>query len=353
MAILVSRTMVDTPPKDTPSTSIAVPDLPPRVILDLATKCNLRCHMCPVWGADEEQTDTVKGVMALEKARKVLDEVMAAKPLIHPALYGEPTLAPSFKEIVRESKEKGFTVAINTNGLTISDDLAKFIIENVDSISVSIDSVTPETLQKIRGIDKLDKIEAAVHRLLEARGNRKAPRIGVSFTTQDDNKHELDAFVARWTPIVDVVRIGNIFKDGYFQGFEVPENRTPCNALYLTMPVHNDGTVTVCCLDSWRQTNMGNVFETSVKEVWQGEKFQEVRRLHEEGRWSEVPVCDKCNGWVQYLFDEEVRDGLLIRRSPEFTYYNRIDRLESWSGQLMGGHEPTTDLSQFDSTSDQ
>lgn len=330
------------------SAALPVPELPPRVILDLATKCNLRCHMCPVWGAEEEQSDTVKGVMALENARKVLDEVMAAKPLIHPSLYGEPTLAPAFKEVIRDSKEKGFTVAINTNGLTITDEMAKFIVNNVDSISVSIDSVTPGTLKKIRGIDKLPKIEAAVHRLLKARGNRTDTRIGVSFTTQDDNKHELDAFIAKWTPIVDVVRIGNIFKNGYFQGFEVPAKRVPCNALYLTMPVHNDGTVTVCCLDSWRETNMGNVFETSVKDVWLGDKFQEVRRLHEAGEWDKVPVCDKCNGWVQHLFEEEVKDGLLIRRSPEFTYYNRIDRLNNWSGTLMGGHEPTTDLSSLE-----
>ena len=326
-------------------TRLPVPELPPRVILDLATKCNLRCSMCPVWGETESKTDTVKGVMAIENARKVLDEVMAAKPLIHPALYGEPTLAPAFREVVRSAKERGFTVAINTNGLSITDEMARFIIDNADSVSVSIDAITPATLKLVRGIDTLDRIESAVHRLLAARGERQTPRIGVSFTTQDVNKHELDDFVARWTPVVDVVRIGNIFKDGYFQGFEVPTARTPCNALYLTMPVHNDGTVTVCCLDSWRTTNMGNVFESSVKDVWQGEKFQEVRRLHETGQWDKVPVCDKCNGWVQYLFEDEVRDGLLIRRSPEFTYYNRIDRLNNWSAPLMGGHEVSTDLS--------
>jgi hypothetical protein len=28
----------------------------------------------------------------------------------------------------------------------------------------------------------------------------------------------------------------------------------------------------------------------------------------------------------------------LIRRSPQFVYYNRIDRLGSWTGRLVGGH---------------
>ncbi len=317
-----------------------VPELPPRLILDLATRCNLRCGMCPVWGSDDEAAiDSIKGVMALENARKVLDEAMAAKPLVHPILYGEPLLAPAFKEVVVDVKARGLTIAINTNGLALTEEMARFLVDvGVDSVSVSIDAVTPETLKLIRGITDLDRIEAAVHRLLAVRGSGTTPRIGVSYTTQEDNQHEEAAFVARWIPLVDVVRIGHVFRDGAFQGFETPKVRVPCNALYLTMPVHHDGTVTVCCLDSFRETNMGNVFESSVAEVWQGEAFQQARYWHETGQYDKIPVCDKCNGWVQYMFEEEVRDGLLIRRSPEFIYYNRIDRMENWSGQLLGGH---------------
>ena len=47
-----------------------------------------------------------------------------------------------------------------------------------------------------------------------------------------------------------------------------------------------------------------------------------------------------CNGWGQYEYEDEVRDGLLIRRSPEFTYYNKIARLTNWQGKLLGGHPP-------------
>lgn len=333
-------------PAMTGSAPLPVPDLPPRVILDLATKCNLRCQMCPVWGSDDEDAvAAAKGVMDLAKAKQLLDQVMAAKPLIHPALYGEPTLAPGFKEIVRDAKSRGLTVAINTNGLTLHPELAAFLVEiGLDSISISIDATTPETLKKIRGIDKLAKIEAGVANMLRARGAGTVPRIGVSFTTQDDNRHEEAAFIAKWTPIVDVVRIGHVFLDGAFQDLEAPKQRVPCNALYLTMPVHNDGTVTVCCLDGFKETNMGNVFETSVEAVWRGEKFAQVRHWHETDQYDKIPICQKCNGWVQYMFEDEVRDGLLIRRSPEFTYYNRIDRLDNWHGQLLGGHpEPSLD----------
>ena len=52
---------------------LKVPKVPPRVLIDFATKCNLRCPMCVVWGSEEERKiDEVKGVMNLENARKFL-----------------------------------------------------------------------------------------------------------------------------------------------------------------------------------------------------------------------------------------------------------------------------------------
>jgi MoaA/NifB/PqqE/SkfB family radical SAM enzyme len=317
-----------------------VPELPPRVLLDLAMKCNLRCPMCPVWGSDDDNAiDSVRGAMDLEASRRLLDELAAAKPLVQPNMYGEPLLAPNLRERIADMKAHGMSIAMNTNGLTLRDDLARYFVEHkVDSVMFSIDAVTKETLKKIRGIDKLSKIESAVFRMLSARGDAELPRIGVSFTVQDDNRHEKDEFVKRWAGTVDVVRVGLMFKDGTFPDMQTPSVRLPCPAIYNTMPVHNDGTVTVCCLDGFKQTNLGNVFERSANDVWQGEAMAKVRYYHETGQWDKVPFCAGCNGWAQHEFEDEVRDGLLIRRSPEFTYYNKIERLRNWNGRLLGGH---------------
>ncbi|MCH9050030.1 MAG: radical SAM protein [Proteobacteria bacterium] len=323
---------------------LPVTELPERVLMDYATKCNLRCPMCPVWGSDDEGAiDSVKGLMDIEKARKVLDELMAVKPLVQPCVFGEPMLIPDLIERIRELKARGMTIAINTNGLTLTDRVARQLVEEkVDSVFFSLDSVTPETLMKIRGIDKLEKIEAAVFRLLAIRGNAERPRIGATFTVQDGNRHEEQAFVDRWVGVVDCVRTGIVFENGTFPDMIEPLERKPCPAMYKTLVVHNDGTVTVCCLDGFKITNMGNVFEEGVKEVWQGEEFAKARYYHETGQWDKVTPCTNCNGWAQYEFEEEVRDGLLIRRSPQFNYYNRIDRLNNWQGRLLGGHESDT-----------
>ncbi len=324
---------------------LPVPDMPQRVLLDLATRCNLRCPMCTVWGSgDNDAIDAVKGSMDLDAARRLLDEITGTAVLIQPNMWGEPLLAPKIRERISDIKARGLTVAMNTNGLTLTEELARFFVEvKLDSIFFSIDAVTKETLKKIRGITKLEKIEAAVHRMLAARGEAEHPRIGVSFTLQDANAHERDRFVERWSQIVDCVRIGLVFENGAFRGMTPPAERKPCPTLYMTLPVHNDGTVTICCLDGFKETDVGNVFKDGVRAVWHGEAFRRVRYYHETGQWDKVPFCKSCNGWAQYEFEEEVRDGLLIRRSPEFTYYNRIARLKNWKGALLGGHpDPET-----------
>jgi pyruvate-formate lyase-activating enzyme len=323
---------------------LPVPEYPERLLVDFATRCNLRCPMCPVWGSDDERAiDEVTGVMDVEGARRLLDEVMAAAPMVAPSVYGEPLLIPDLREILTAIKQRGMPIAMNTNGLTLTDALARCFVDlRVDSVMFSLDAVTKETLQKVRGIDRLEKIESNVFRLMRVRGEHEYPRVGVSFTIQGENAHELDAFVARWVGVVDVVRTCPVFdtQAGTFTQVEAPADRRPCPAIYKTMAVHNDGTVRLCCLDGFRATDMGNVFGDGVKAVWRGEAFAKARYYHETGQWDRVPFCKPCNGWVQYDYDEEIRDGILIRRSPQFTYYNTIDRLQNWKGRLLGGHTP-------------
>jgi MoaA/NifB/PqqE/SkfB family radical SAM enzyme len=232
-------------------------------------------------------------------------------------------------------------LALNTNGLTLTESIAEFFCQiEVDSVMFSIDAVTKQTLKKVRSVDKLEKIEAAVFRLMKVRGDREYPRIGVSFTRQDDNRHEEEAFIARWVGVVDVVRMGIVFEDGKFPEMAEPPKRVACPVIYKTMPIHHDGSVRLCCLDGLRATDMGNVFKEGVREVWHGEAFAKARYFHETGQWDKVPFCKPCNGWAQYDYDEEIRDGLLIRHSPEYTYYNTVNRLKNWKGNLLGGHKP-------------
>lgn len=328
-------------PARTAVAPLPVPELPPRVLLDLVTDCNLKCPMCIVHGGtdDPRLKDFLKKSMTVENARQVLDELVAAKPLMMPGMWSEPLMNPNFKEHITQMKQRGLTVAMNTNGLKINEDMAKFLVDiKFDSVFVSVDATTSETLLKVRGIKRLDLLHQAVARLMTARGDRPHPRIGVSMTLQAVNRHERDAFVEFWTPRVDAVRIGEIYEAGHFSGFVAAGERVPCPSLYSTLAVNTNGNVSLCCLDGFNEYNMGNVFKDGVKGVWHGPKFTSMRRLHERGQWDKIPICKTCDRWSSYQYEDLVRDGLLVRRTAEYTYYNRIDRLQNWHKELHGTH---------------
>ena len=323
-------------------TPLPVPELPPRVLFDLVTDCNLKCPMCIVHGATEDPRlqAYLKKSMSLEDAKRVLDEIMAARPLVMPSMWSEPTMSPNFKEHVRQMKDAGLTTAMNTNGLKMNAEMAQFLVDiKFDSVFFSVDAMTSETLKKVRGITRLDLIHKAVELLMTTRGDNPLPRIGVSMTLQATNRHERDAFVDFWTKRVDAVRIGEIYEHGHFPGVHAGGERVPCSALYSTLAINTNGNVSICCLDSFNGTNMGNVFKDGVKGVWHGPKLTAMRRLHERGQWDKIPLCKNCDRWASYKYEEEVRDGLLIRRCPEYTYYNRVDRLQNWHKELHGTHK--------------
>ena len=321
---------------------LEVPAMPARVLIDLRTDCNLKCPMCVVHGATDEPRlkSFLRRSMSLAQSRKILDEIMHARPMIQPNLWSEPLLAHDFKEHVRAMKERGFPVTLNTNGLLLNEKTAEFFVEiKLDSIAISIDATTPETLKKVRGIDKLDKIKRGIFNMLRARGELEFPRIGVSFTLQPENEHERDEFVAAWGPLVDFVRVAELFKDGQFPNMRPTGPRLPCPTLYSTLPIHVDGTAVICCLDGFAETNMGNVLERGVQEVWHGPEFTEIRRYHETGQWDKVPFCKNCDRWSSHVFEEVEEGDYLVRRSPEFTYYNRLARLDSWTSELRDAHQ--------------
>lgn len=326
-----------------------VPILPPRILLDIHTNCNLQCPQCLVHGESKDPRTLIykNKIMPLHMAMSIIDEIEEIHPLLIPDMWSEPLLYPYFRELTQYMKKKGVTLAINTNGLLLSEEMAKFLVEiEFDSVIISIDATTDETLKKIRGFSRLSHLIKIVERLIKIRGSKDKPRIGVSMTLQNANIQERDLFVSYWTQRVDFVRIGTYFDGTEFIQVNIGKKggRIPCLSLYSTMPIHADGNVSICCLDIFNEYNMGNVFNEGIKGVWNGEKFTRIRELHEKNDYSQLPLCRNCSRWNSYQYTDRIENGLLIRKSSEYEYYNRIDRLDSWDEKLHGTHTEWIDI---------
>ena len=315
-----------------------ISDFPKRLLLGLNDGyCNLKCPGCYVHGSNDTQAvKQLKGYMPFDEACKIFEEVKDTGIFVSPILWSEPLLIKDLHQYIHAMKDRGLYIFINTNGLLLTEELAQsFVSMQIHTIFISIDAITGETLRKVRGIDDLKRIQESVFRMLHAREDRTSPRIGVSFVESKANTHERDDFVSYWLQHVDVVRVNDVYEtDNKVVKSDLPEKRVPCGSLYDTMAINHKGDVPICCLDSFNTTDMGNVFREGVKNVWHGEKFQEVRYYHETGQYEKIPLCRNCDVWSNYLIEDTESDGILIRKSPIMTYYNRMDRLSTWHSRI-------------------
>jgi len=68
-----------------------------------------------------------------------------------------------------------------------------------------------------------------------------------------------------------------------------------CPPLYQSMWIEFDGQVVPCSHPDARQhMGMGMVQDLTFPEIWNGEKYQKLRAIHESGKWVDHPICGRC-----------------------------------------------------------
>ncbi len=82
--------------------------------LELTTKCNISCKTC--------YRDSVKIVDTdFNDLKKFIDGAHSIKNIMLCGSYGEPTVYPNFKELIRFIKSKKIILEIYTNGVKCSE----------------------------------------------------------------------------------------------------------------------------------------------------------------------------------------------------------------------------------------
>ncbi|MGO9614614.1 MAG: tetraether lipid synthase Tes [Dissulfurispiraceae bacterium] len=133
--------------------------------IDITGRCNLSCNICFADSNKHHYEPSLHEITAM------LERVRNTKPAPCTTIQytgGEPTVHPQFLDIVRKSKELGFThIQCATNGLKLADlDFAEKAREaGLQYLYLQMDGVTDDVFQKMRGSrlleTKLKTIDAA------------------------------------------------------------------------------------------------------------------------------------------------------------------------------------------------
>ncbi len=99
----------------------------------------------------------------------------------------------------------------------------------------------------------------------------------------------------------------------------------PCPLVFRTMYINSKGHVKPCCFSSDDiQLSLGDVTKQTIHEIWNGDKYQELRRSHREGRVS--PICTDCVKFnLAPTSDAEILDCQQRGRCLRSHYASRSD----------------------------
>jgi radical SAM protein with 4Fe4S-binding SPASM domain len=268
----------------------------PEIInIETSILCNAHCITCPHKEIKREIN------MDFSIFKKIVDEISSYNVKeIHPFNYGEPFIYKDFIKALKYLREKTprTKIFIYSNGGAMTDKDLEEVIKNnlLDKVNFSLDAISPETYKIMRGLDYA-LVTKKIFKFIELNkryGNKID--ISVSFVINDKNKHEVNKFKRFWKGKARV----HIGVDDGREGkpFINKSSKNPCSWPFNRIIILTNGDVVICCVDAKGKLIVGNIKNSSIKDIWNGETYERIRSLHLSGNKDKLPLCGSC--YVRY-----------------------------------------------------
>ena len=275
--------------------------LPLRLWIETASCCNLRCVMCP----NKDVATNAKGLMRLELFQKIIDQVRHFALDINLHHRGEPLMNPAFFDMISYAKAAGLKVRFHTNGTLLDEVKAHRLLEaGPDLVSFSFDGFTRETYERVRVGAAFEKTRDNILRFVALRRKEtiKKPYVVIEKIIFRNRAAEGDPATvqALHRQFMDAGVNEIIEKEEYvWAGPTAPEvakkrSLTVCTFPWYAMVICADGTVTPCPQDFHAVLKLGNARETSLREIWNGPAYRQLRRQFGTDIES-LTLCRKCD----------------------------------------------------------
>ncbi len=293
---------------------------PPILQIQTSNSCNSSCQMCP----NTRNKNRPKELMEDEVFQRIILEVereARKKTLILLYLQNEPLTDSRLWEKVRfvqDHNNGNLSVGILTNGsLLTKDTLEKVIQSRIDFISISLDAYSKQTYEKIRtGLD-FNTVQKNLEELLQSKFDNT--HVAVEYVLQKSNVSEFEAFKRYWSSRVGAVMVNHLSnRSGQLPDYEeLSANRsrfgvwdrfqygmvrhlvTICPKPYVAFHITSNGDVLLCTEDYARKMIVGNIKTASIKEIWNSEKYNKLRKQIGQKQYKNIDLCKDCSLWRQ------------------------------------------------------
>jgi radical SAM protein with 4Fe4S-binding SPASM domain len=287
------------------------------VNLELTNLCQLECVFCdhPVF-----KKKMRLGCMEDSLLRKILSDIERdwSDEKIHElglVGLGEPTLDKRWSqhlEIINGYAHRFDRISLNSNLVSLSAKKSQEALDSVvNAFTFSINASNRDHYLEMMGADQFDRVVENFSHFLEALQGVKKD-VSVDVQVFDSEKSSVEELIELFPGARDQginffsrkVYSKPVIKDGSeVVNLHVPgrDQRYPCWDVYTRIYIDIEGFLYPCTIgnDSFRQESelcLGNVQQTSVKDIFNGERNHKARELFENGKLG-YPECKDCNIW--------------------------------------------------------
>lgn len=329
--------------------------------LNITNRCNLKCPQCFAETKGKKFND-----LAYVDISRILDECTTINLQEIILSGGEPSLHSQLVDIVKLIKEREIKVKLLTNGSIVSLEMQEIseILRLIDDIQVSIDGISIQTHDAIRGEGSFSR----VIKCLEAVKDINV-RKGIAFTPMPENYKEMELlydfaisyeldyihinrpsqpsnksaynkadyflsndFFSEITESINLLRQREVKKRELFRSMDVKlpvinasfipyknliDNikKTRCAAGISTLSIMEDGTVYPCVslsINRKKENEFGNIKKESIMDVYHRTREAMIEKFNVDNNSKCKRCCYKyfCGGGCRASVDENECDYL-------------------------------------------
>lgn len=281
--------------------------------LEAMNVCNLKCPAC-FTGVGEVTRE--RGMMPMDRYRRLIDELGDYALLLEFYNWGEPLLNKNIYDMVALASGRGIATIISTNfSVTFDQERAeKLVSSGLSILGAGIDGASQETYEQYRVGGDFEKTIKNMKLMVAAKKalGSESPIVCWSFHAFEHNKHELDKAKA----MADEIGVDFSASKGWVEGEEwddegkvefpvlvLPER---CRYLWTQAVVNNDGLASPCANTFFKEEDFGSVDEGGFMDVWNNRSYQEARKTFSQRNGSEFGkslICNDCpytKTWENY-----------------------------------------------------
>jgi len=265
-----------------------------RVYVEITNICNKSCSFC-------HGTKRAPRSMTMDEFSLVCEKLSGVSEYLYLHVMGEPLTHPLLCDFVRYATEKGFKVAITTNGTLLDKCGDALIAAGVYKVNISLhsfefgeDDKHSSYVQKFLNFADISSKSGVLTVLRLWNG-------GVSDTKNEETLSLLHKkFPGQWHPGSRGARIRDKLHLEYGERFVWPDIDSEnigcalfCHGLGDHFGILSDGTVIPCCLDSDGVIDLGNVYTENIEEILSSERAKNIKNGF-QNKTAVEELCQRC-----------------------------------------------------------